>query len=126
MGTGKRTKPLDPNQLAVKEVLRSQFQDLPTEFEIIWSKCIDSVVQACNYAKALELQIYVCYGSGATYTIPYTAQHCRTIWKYHGMYTTQAVTHTRLQRLTHTQNTATLVPTFNMSVKKPQAMKMHG
>ena len=47
------TRPLDPSQLAsMRGVIRNYFGDTsPTEFEIIWSKCIDSIARACNYTR---------------------------------------------------------------------------
>ena len=47
------TRPLDPLKLKeMKAALRTRFQETsPTEFEMIWTRCVESVARACNYAR---------------------------------------------------------------------------
>lgn len=47
------TRPLDPNKMKeMRAAIRQKFPTIsPTEFELLWGKCVDSVSRLCTYCR---------------------------------------------------------------------------
>ena len=53
IGGTEDTRPLDPNKMReMRAVIRKKFPTVsPTEFELLWGKCVDSISRLCTYCR---------------------------------------------------------------------------
>ena len=53
IGGTEDTRPLDPKKMKeMRAVIRQKFPTVsPTEFELLWGKCVDSISRLCTYCR---------------------------------------------------------------------------